>query len=76
MDGLRSCGVRVYPGEANFLLFHSSDEKLDEKLRKQGIMIRNCSNYRGLGPGFYRTAVKTRDASEKLLLALRQIQEL
>ena len=76
MDGLRSCGVRVYPGEANFLLFHSSDGKLDEKLRKQGIMIRNCSNYRGLGPGFYRTAVKTRDASEKLLHALRQIQEI
>ena len=76
MDGLRSCGVRVYPGEANFLLFHYSDEKLDEKLRKQGIMIRNCSNYRGLGPGFYRTAVKTRDASEKLLHALRQIQEI
>ena len=76
MDGLRSCGVRVYLGEANFLLFHSSDEKLDEKLRKQGIMIRNCSNYRGLGPGFYRTAVKTRDASEKLLHALRQIQEI
>ena len=75
-DGLRSCGVRVYPGEANFLLFRSSDEKLDEKLRKQGIMIRNCSNYRGLGPGFYRTAVKTRDASEKLLHALRQIQEI
>lgn len=75
-DGLRSCGVKVYPGEANFLLFHSSDEKLDEKLRKQGIMIRNCSNYRGLGPGFYRTAVKTRDASEKLLHALRQIQEI
>ena len=76
IDGLRSCGVRVYPGEANFLLFHSSDEKLDEKLRKQGIMIRNCSNYRGLGPGFYRAAVKTRDASEKLLHALRQIQEI
>lgn len=75
-DGLHSCGVRVYPGEANFLLFRSSDEKLDEKLRKQGIMIRNCSNYRGLGPGFYRTAVKTRDASEKLLHALRQIQEI
>ena len=76
MDGLRSCGVRVYPGEANFLLFRSSDEKLDEKLRKQGIMIRNCSNYRGLDPGFYRTAVKTRDTSEKLLHALRQIQEI
>ncbi len=72
-DGLCSCGVKVYPGEANFLLFCSGDEKLDEKLRKQGIMIRNCSNYRGLGPGFYRTAVKTRDASEKLLHALRQI---
>ena len=75
MDGLRSCGVRVYPGEANFLLFYSSDEKLDEKLRKQGIMIRNCSNYRGLGPGIYRTADKTSAASEKLLHAQRQIQE-
>lgn len=72
-DGLRSCGVKVYPGEANFLLFRSNDAELDKKLRKQGIMIRNCSNYRGLGPGFYRTAVKTRDASEKLLHALRRI---
>lgn len=72
-DGLRSCGVKVYPGEANFLLFRSDDAELDKKLRKQGIMIRNCSNYRGLGPGFYRTAVKTRDASDKILHALRQI---
>ena len=69
-DGLSAHGLIVFPGEANFLLFRSSDTKLHEKLAAKGVMIRNCSNYRGLSTGFYRAAVKSREASEKLLEAL------
>lgn len=71
-DGLRSCGLTVCPGEANFLLFRADDAELDRKLRKNGIMIRNCANYRGLAPGYFRTAVKTRENSEQLLREIRR----
>ena len=66
-DGLSAHGLQVFPGEANFLLFRSNDTKLHEKLAEHGIMIRNCDNYRGLSAGYYRVAVKTREASERLL---------
>ena len=66
-DGLAACGLTVFPGEANFLLFRSNDTGLHEKLAEYGIMIRNCDNYRGLSAGYYRVAVKTREASERLL---------
>ena len=69
-DGLAAHGLQVFPGEANFLLFRSNDTELHEKLAEYGIMIRNCDNYRGLSTGFYRAAVKSREASEKLLEAL------
>lgn len=69
-DGLRRCGLAVCPGEANFLLFRSADAELDKKLRERGIMIRNCANYRGLASGYFRTAVKTRENSKKLLKKL------
>ena len=66
-DGLAACGLTVFPGEANFLLFRSNDTGLHKKLAEHGIMIRNCDNYRGLSAGYYRVAVKTREASERLL---------
>ena len=66
-DGLAACGLTVFPGEANFLLFRSNDTGLHEKLAAKGVMIRDCANYRGLSTGFYRAAVKSREASVKLL---------
>lgn len=74
-DGLAACGLTVFPGEANFLLFRSNDTGLHEKLAEHGIMIRNCDNYRGLSAGYYRAAVKTREASKCLLNAIKLIIE-
>ena len=68
-------GLTVYPGEANFLLFRSQDDVLHDKLAARGVLIRNCANYRGLGAGYYRTAVKTREDTTRLLAALDSIQE-
>lgn len=73
--GLAARGLTVYPGEANFLLFHTSDTALHEKLAARGVLIRNCANYRGLSAGYYRTAVKTRADSGALLAALDDIQK-
>lgn len=68
-------GLTVYPGEANFLLFRSQDDVLQGKLAARDVLIRNCANYRGLGAGYYRTAVKTREDTTRLLAALDSIQE-
>lgn len=71
--GLAGLGCRVIPGEANFLLFYCPDISLDRKLEKQGILIRNCSDFPGLGPGWYRAAVRTGDENQALLRAMREV---
>lgn len=59
-------GFRIFPSMANFILIHS-EEALYERLLEKGILIRDCSNFRGLGKGFYRVAVKRREENEILL---------
>lgn len=74
-EALTRRGLTVYPGEANFLLFRSQDGALHDKLAAHGVLIRNCANYRGLGAGYYRVAVKTRKGTARLLTALDSIRE-
>jgi len=64
--GLRQKGFQIFPSQANFIMIYS-DIPLYEKLLKKGILIRDCSNFRGLGKGFYRIAVKSRKENEILL---------
>lgn len=65
-QGLLAKGFRVFSSEANFILLYS-EEPLYEKLLEKGILIRDCSNFRGLGKGFYRIAVKSRKENDFLL---------
>lgn len=69
---LEALGCRVYPSDANYILFYTEFE-LMEPLRKQGILIRDCSNYRGLTKGFYRIAVKLKEENRELIAVLRTI---
>ncbi len=66
-NALTACGLQVFPGEANYLLFYTDCLDLRERLMPRGILIRSCSNYRGLGPGYFRVAVKS-DADNELLM--------
>jgi len=68
--GLRKLGITVFDGEANFLLVQSGRD-LYEELLGQGILIRDCGNFRGLSEGYYRVAVKSREENEVLLQALK-----
>ncbi len=70
-DFLCECGCRVYGSRANFLFFRARPG-LFEHCRRNGFIIRDCSNYRGLEEGFYRIAVG-RD-NERLLEVIRQWQ--
>ena len=70
--GLRALGLRVLDSRANYLLFHGP-ETLGEALRPRGVVLRSCANYPGLGPGWYRTAVRTAPENQQLLQALAEV---
>ncbi len=73
---LKKFGLKVWPGEGNFLLFQKGNEEfLQEKLLKQGILIRDCSNFSGLGNGFYRVAVTSEKNRNILLKAIEKVTE-
>lgn len=71
---LEALGLQVVPGEANYLLFRSGRE-LYGPLLERGFLIRRCENYVGLGPGWYRIAVRTEAENAALLEALRDVME-
>ena len=68
---LHAMGIGRTWGEANYILFHSAP-RLDAKLRKRGILIRNCDNYPGLGEGWFRIAVRNHEENERLIRAMRE----
>ena len=73
-QGLSDLGFTVYPSEANYIFFRGK-AGLFEKGIQNGVIIRDCSNYSGLGEGYYRIAVRTRPENDRLLTALKNIQE-
>lgn len=72
-ERLRALGCSVVPGEANYLLFFCPVPELETKLRRRGVLIRNCANYLGLCPGWYRVAVRTGPENQRLVAALSEV---
>lgn len=71
---LFSLGLRVFAGDGNFIFFFDAGN-WKERLLERGFLIRDCSNYRGLGDGYYRIGVRTHDENVRLLEAMRLILE-
>ena len=72
IEALGALGIRVYPGEANYLLLYSETD-LCARLMERGIMVRDCSNYVGLSRGFVRIAVRTPEENHCLLAELNEV---
>ena len=72
-ERLASLGATDLTGEANYILFRHPDISLADKLEKTGVLIRRCESYPGLGPGWYRAAVRTGEENRRLLDAIRQV---
>ena len=66
-SGLQGLGFQVISGAANYILFYSERTDLARLLLERGIAIRDCSNYVGLGSGWYRVAVRLREENQRLL---------
>ena len=65
-DNLKKFGFKVYDSDTCFILFEGPDG-LKEKLLEKGILIRECSDYSGLGKGYYRIAVRNEDDNKTLI---------
>jgi L-threonine-O-3-phosphate decarboxylase len=63
--------IKVYKPTVNFILFKTLI-KLDikEELLKHNILIRSCSNYKGLDNNYYRIAVRTHEENLILIKSL------
>ena len=70
---LSGLGFRVYPGDANYLLFRA-EPGLYEDLLEQGILIRKCGNYRGLDERYFRIAVRTPEANAELIRTIKELK--
>ena len=73
---LEALGTEVFPAQANYLTFRLCREeteagRLKEALLTQGILIRDCANYRNMQKGCYRIAVRTHEDNVRLIEALR-----
>ena len=71
-EELKAAGCIVYDSDADYLLFYS-EKKLYELLLQRGILIRDCSNFRGLQSGYYRIAVKSEEQNRIFAEVLREI---
>ena len=71
-EQLAGLGLWVCSSDANFLLFQGP-EWLWAQLKQRGIAIRSCDNYPGLGPGWYRIAVRLPDENKRLIEEIRQL---
>ncbi len=70
---LKNLGMQVFTSDGNFILFKSKDEDLNSRLLAYKILIRDCSDYNGLGHGFYRIAVKQHNENAGLISALGNV---
>src|SRR5215207_2686870 len=64
-------GLTPLPGAANFLLVHGP-QGLSERLARRGVLVRGCEPFVGLGPGYFRVAVRGAEKNGRLVAAIRE----
>jgi threonine-phosphate decarboxylase len=68
-------GIEVFPSRANFLLLRITKRGCTaagtvHQLARRNILIRDCSNFAGLGKQFIRVAIRQREENRRLIAAL------
>jgi len=71
-------GLEPFPSETNFILISTREtgktaHELQSRLAQRGIIVRDCSSFRGLNRFYIRIAVRLREENERLLKALEEI---
>ncbi|GBD95809.1 MAG TPA: threonine-phosphate decarboxylase [Nitrospirae bacterium] len=76
--GFREAGIEFFPSAANYYLLTPPLEKgggemIVANLRQKGILVRDCSNFKGLDGSYIRVAVKSREHNKILLKELLKL---
>jgi threonine-phosphate decarboxylase len=74
MKQLQLLKFKVYGSKANYIFF-GTQKGLYEKCLEQGVLLRDCSNYRGLTDGYYRIVVKTHCENVMLIELLKGLRK-
>jgi len=64
-------GLRPFPGAANFMLVRGPDG-LPGRLARRGVLVRGCGPFEGLGPEYFRVAVRGAEENRRLVAAIRE----
>ena len=64
-------GLQPFPGAANFLLVRGADG-LPGRLARRGVLVRGCGPFYGLGPQYFRVAVRSAEENGRLVAAIRE----
>lgn len=71
---------RIFPSEANYVLLKLAQaydhQSVIDHLFQGGILVRDASNFKGLGPGYLRLAVRPEAEIKTLAASLRQLPAL
>jgi threonine-phosphate decarboxylase len=71
-------GLFVLPSHANFVLIRVVNpavtvQNLYEALASEGLLIRDCTSFKGLGPGYLRVAIKKMEDNRRLCQAIGKL---
>lgn len=71
--------IKPYPANANFIFCKILGEEMNsaglfDYCARQGIIIRDCANFRGLGNSFIRIAVRKKEENAKLIRVLKELE--
>lgn len=69
---LRELGLKVYDSNSVYVVFQTEID-MYKRLLEKGILIRDCSDYKGLGKGYYRVSVKKTEDNMMLLNAIKEV---
>jgi threonine-phosphate decarboxylase len=76
----KTSGLHLFPSEANFILAKWKHTNTFVELLKalliNGIFVRDCRNFHGLGNSFFRFAVLTNEYNDRLIEAIKSFKGL
>lgn len=74
LNNLKSVGIEVFDSKANFLLCRYK-KNLSNALLNQGVIVRDCSDYRGMDDTYFRVAVRTNSDNMILFENIKELIE-
>ena len=71
---LKSFNLKVYEGQANYLLFKTPCScNLYERCLENNLIIRKCESFKGLDAAYYRIAVRTHEENIRLIAVFEKL---